>query len=926
MELSTIFRVSALTAALALTGCGGDIIINEGDIDNSVGQEAGCCTVDNSGNGDNGGSDGGDSGNSNAPGTPSPSLSAQVSEALGRSVQVNIISGTITEDTTLTNDTFYALDGQVNIGNDDADSAVLTVEPGTVIFGGEADVLVVSRGSRIEAVGTSSDPIIMTSIEDVLGQPTAPGQWGGMVILGKAPSNQCPTDGSACSRPVEGINTGNFGGTDETDNSGTLRYVVLKNSGFELSAGNELNGITFGGVGSGTTVEYLQVHNSSDDGVEFFGGNVNVKHLVLTNIQDDSIDWDHGFRGKLQHVFVQQNPNATEANRIIEADNDGSEPGLEPQSNPTIANMTAIGNNFAIGNNPSEGIYLREGTGGQFYNVVVTGPSEMGECFEVEGNAESQAHLTDGTIMMQHSVMACTNGENFKNGSPDEGVSIVDLEQWFLEQDGNFVSDAPMIANDGQPMNGSPLVGAGKDASQVDGFFDATDYIGAFNGTTDWREGWAFGFGGGEVSAPEVVEGCPEGTTAIAPADGVTPTCELSGTYTADLTLTNNNLYALNGYVLIGGDNQNSATLTVEAGTTVFGRQGADSLVVRRGSKLVAEGTASAPIVFTSAADVAGEPTGPGQWGGMVLLGNAPNNQCPNDGVTACARAVEGVPTAGDDGDQTVHGGNDAMDNSGVLRYVRVQYAGFEVQPGAELNGITFASIGAGTTVEYVQVHQNADDGVEFFGGTVNAKYVVLTDIQDDSVDWDHGFQGKMQYVIARQPLDNSEANQLIEADNDGSEPNLEPRSMPMIANFTGIGNDFTAGNSPSSGVRLREGTGGQFFNFIIAGTELTDRCLRIDSESQSLFGDTDLIQMTNSVVACATESENFNDSTTQDWFLGEATNSTAAGPAAILNGVFTTTDAPAADLSGNAFFDNVDFVGAVQAGNDWTAGWTIGL
>ncbi|MEC7510518.1 MAG: hypothetical protein VYC99_06955, partial [Pseudomonadota bacterium] len=287
MELKQLFKASAIATALVLAGCGGDINISEGDIDNSV-------TNNNGGN--TGGDTGGDTGSDDtAPGEVSSFLSGEVSDAFGQSVEVRVLSGRLTADDaddqgviTLTNDTVWALEGPVFIGNDKADSVTLAIEEGTVIFGRTgADYLVVSRDSKIEAEGTASSPIIMTSFNDVVGDEVGAGQWGGVVILGNGTSTKCPQDGSDCALQVEGAEEGAvFGGTDDTDSSGILKYVVVKYAGFEIAPDNELNGITFGGVGSGTEVDYVQVHSNADDGVEFFGGAVNAKHLVLTANQD----------------------------------------------------------------------------------------------------------------------------------------------------------------------------------------------------------------------------------------------------------------------------------------------------------------------------------------------------------------------------------------------------------------------------------------------------------------------------------------------------------------------------------------------------------------------------------------------------------------------------------------------------------------
>ncbi len=297
MNIKHIFQASAVASALVLAGCGGDINITEGDITNTntttttnnAPSTPSTPVVDDS-----------------APGVASPFLSSQVSTALGSSVEVRSLSGRISsvgdaaETITLTNDTVWALEGPVIIGDDNENSVTLEIEPGTIIFGRSgADYLVISRGSKIESTGSATDPVIMTSYNDVVGAEVGPGQWGGLVILGNAPSTKCPTDGTACALQVEGAVEGSvFGGTDATDNSGILRYTVVKYAGFEIAPDNELNGITFGGVGSETTVEYVQVHANSDDGVEFFGGSVNAKYLVLTGNQDDSVDWDNGYNGK----------------------------------------------------------------------------------------------------------------------------------------------------------------------------------------------------------------------------------------------------------------------------------------------------------------------------------------------------------------------------------------------------------------------------------------------------------------------------------------------------------------------------------------------------------------------------------------------------------------------------------------------------
>ena len=205
-------------------------------------------------------------------------------------------------------------------------------------------------------------------------------------------------------------------------------------------------------------------------------------------------------------------------------------------------------------------------------------------------------------------------------------------------------------------------------------------------------------------------DSCPAGTSV----DGSNASiCVLSGTYTEDLYLTNNFDYRIEGTVRIGDDNSVNPTLTIEPGVTTYGTSGNDFLWIDRGAKLIANGTPSAPIIMTSASDADATATTRGEWGGLVINGNAPINGC-SEGTELCESAGEG--------NSGLFGGNDAEDDSGSLTYLVVKYAGFLINDLDELNGIAFQGVGSGTNVDYVQVHNNQDDGVEFFGGTVNAK------------------------------------------------------------------------------------------------------------------------------------------------------------------------------------------------------------
>jgi hypothetical protein len=411
-------------------------------------------------------------------------------------------------------------------------------------------------------------------------------------------------------------------------------------------------------------------------------------------------------------------------------------------------------------------------------------------------------------------------------------------------------------------------------------------------------------------------DGCPAGTTQIADR-----TCELSGTYTEDLMLTNDAIYVLSGGVFIGaraaeGDPvpEDGPTLTIEAGTRIVGSGGTNNaLYIQRGSKIIADGLPYAPIVMT------GQDYTPdaisGQWGGLVINGAAPLNTCDT-----------GVCEATGEGDSGAYGGDDPLDNSGVLRYVRVQFAGERINDEDELNGIAFQGVGSGTVVDYVQVHRNADDGIEFYGGTVNAKHLVLTDIEDDSVDWTQGWQGNLQYVLVKQIQDETvDTDRGMELDNLEQNFNAQPRSGGTMANFTLIGKAGELGINP------RRGTYGHFGNFIV-----TDFGSCLDIDDQATFDQAvpeGNLTFTNTILNCATTIVEDDDGAdpfdVTAWFNGQTGNQNGVNPN--LDGVFLPANSPY--LSGypldetiyaDDFFDNVDYIGAFRSrASAWIWGWT---
>ncbi len=386
-----------------------------------------------------------------------------------------VLSGEINQDITLTKNTQWVLSGGVFIGGDNRDSATLTINPGTTIFGQRgADFLWIRRGSKILAEGTPDNPIVMTGPLQQSG-----GEWGGLVISGNAPVNGCNVGVNPCEIPFEAVTSEFFGGNNPNDNSGIVKYTQILFAGFPVRPDEELNGFTLNGVGAGTLIQFVHVHAGLDDGVEMFGGTVGMKHLVLTQIGDDSLDWGSGWTGKAQFVLIQLA--ADDGDNGIEADNNEVNNDITPRAKPTLSNMTIIGAPVA-----TQGILLRRGTGANIWNTIITG---FPNCITIDGaatflNAGAPGNLS-GALTMVNSFVNCPS--NFKDGT-GATFSVAD---WFTSQPGNSTEN-PLL--DGYlPAFGSPLTLGG--APVNDAFFDVVDYVGAFKDTNDdWTQEWTFNF------------------------------------------------------------------------------------------------------------------------------------------------------------------------------------------------------------------------------------------------------------------------------------------------------------------------------------------------------------------------------------------------------------------------------------------------
>lgn len=388
----------------------------------------------------------------------------------------------------------------------------LFIEPGTRIEGStgsnlDASGLVITRGAQIFAEGTPTSPIIFTSTsDDGTFDETNRGEWGGLVILGNATTN------NASEKEIEGVGTitsdgddrAFYGGNDDMDNSGVLRYVSIRHSGKSIGAetGNEIQGLTVGGVGAGTTIEYVESFASDDDGFEFFGGTVNTRYLVSAFNADDAFDWDSGFRGKHQFWFAIQA--GDKAGRVAEMDGAGGNENTTPFAFPMVANATYIG--AGVDATPegdgSQMLMFRDNTGGFYYNSIFTdfGSSGDGTAITVEDidNAgdkpfDSRQRLENDSLIVGNSVWF-----GFKAGNGLSEFAPQDFVQTMLGANGNEISDPALVGIDRtvegkmldpRPGTSSPaLTIALKDMG--DSYFRATTYAGAFGPTSNWMKGW----------------------------------------------------------------------------------------------------------------------------------------------------------------------------------------------------------------------------------------------------------------------------------------------------------------------------------------------------------------------------------------------------------------------------------------------------
>lgn len=445
------------------------------------------------------------------------------------------------------------------------------------------------------------------------------------------------------------------------------------------------------------------------------------------------------------------------------------------------------------------------------------------------------------------------------------------------------------------------------------------------------------------------------GTIVLQGTRGTVRNCVVPNVITGTVNLTQRRadgvMYSLNGRTDVGRDSElagaAAGTLNVSAGVTVFAQTRETSLIVNRGSRLNADGTSAQPIIFTALANLTG--TGLTEatdnlWGGLIINGRAPISDCDATvssstvgGTVGCSRKAEGLVT------DALFGGATAADNSGILRYVQVNFTGVGAN-ASEIQGITTGGVGSGTVMEFIQIHNSLDDGIESFGGTQNMKNLVMTGIADDSLDTDFGYRGSVQYVLAVRRAagtvgDAVGAQTMLEVDSSsGAANNNQPRQFLKLANFTFVQN---TPNEPA--IRLRGGADVTLANgIVIARAGGTVGCFDVDDAETTQAAGTATDELGPPVLRsvvfdCATlidaDADTFEEAT-----LGNAANSgvnrsftntltTLTGSAAgnVAPGANELAVTSAASLTTvSSFFVQASYIGAFSGpGDTWTQGWT---
>ncbi len=925
------------------------------------------------------------------------------------SLQINLFANTIdvtadiSTNTTWVSSNQYILKDYIFV----TPGASLTIEAGTVIkaeqaSGDSAPCLIVTQGAQIYAIGTKDNPIVFTSVSDNGTNLTKDnkGLWGGLLILGNAPinSNGSNADNSPLTSTIEGVPTtsgisgrsipasySQFGGTDSNDNSGTLQYLSIRHGGAEIGSGNEINGLTLGAVGAGTTMDHIEIYASKDDGIEIYGGSVNAKYVSVAYVGDDSFDIDEGYNGHLQFLLSIQDEDSNRAiewDGSTESDDRRADTSTLPDwSNPMIANMTAIGigkDGTSSHEDNNIGLEIRDNAGGQVWNSIFTEFAKSIMDVEKTDSVKGTQSTTDPSVygsqaLIQNGILVFKGNLFYNGGHSDgntalgtaEGDSITATQLSASGNNNSFDVDPKLVDWDDADGNINPFPGT--DSPALSGaepltdttFLSQVSFRGAF-ASDNWLEGWSQIHNSGVIGTPPPPPLPPTGVVFVDENIG------------SNITWTANNTYILRNLIFIEPGN----TLVVEEGTLIKAESGPTGLVVTQGAEIIADGSEEHPIIFTSVEDDINNIDGytertldkndKGLWGGLIIMGKAPINS--NYDLVNSNPMIDYdyyIPVVNGKTGETIpesyrqFGGADASDTSGILDNLSVRHGGIEGQDGEHSGGISLQGVGYGTKIQETEIFASDDDGFKIKGGTFNASRLAVFYPGDDSFDFDQGYNGQLQFLLS---IHDENSNRALEIDGvreSGDKGIIQNGSLEwsnvQISNMTaiGIGKDGTSIHPDNNvGMEIRDNAGGQVWNSIFM--EFPKSIIDIENTPGSEKGTVNNQTGSRGSQALLEMGHlSFHGNLFYNGGRGNTANGTVEddpmaadvifNPAfensydldpklSSANGIITpfpSADSPAlrgemTDSNGRGFFQDVGFRGAFAFGENWLEDWSV--
>ncbi|MEP6647016.1 MAG: hypothetical protein ABJC12_07995, partial [Saprospiraceae bacterium] len=773
--------------------------------------------------------------------------------------------------------------------------------------------ILVERGGKIEINGTAAKPVVFTSSKPE-GQRQRGDWGGLVIagksrhnLLNGTDNNNVQMEGF--NNVSFDANLAHFGGTDIADNSGSITYVRLEFGGVAFEINKEINGLTLGAVGSGTVINYVQVSYSGDDSYEWFGGTVNSSHLIAWKGTDDDFDTDNGYGGLSQFgIGVRDSsiydlsyslPSGGSTSEGFESDNEATgTANVKPYTNAVFSNYTMVGpvpegSTYANMNSTTKaafrrGARIRRNSSLRIVNSIFMGYRNF---LMIDGdstlrntnfppaldlvNPSTPVDLKTKQVSFANNIIVNT-GAAFSNAADTTANGLVEVSRGtgsaaklhavndWVRQPGNLANNIDPVKFTSRSLLINPLSASRSpnfrpvvNSPALEGFnvnnpslanfnLETTSYVGALSPdpTLDWTTGWT-NFDPVNTVYPDPTDiNTLNGMDASLPVQGEKDI--IAGN---TLTLDPSQVYLLQGFVVV----RSGAKLVIPAGTII--RASADlsaspknyaSILVERGGQIDVQGTDANPVIMTSAKDETERQRG--DWGGLLISGRSTHNLL--NGTDNNNVQMEGFNNVTFDANLARFGGTDVNDNSGSIKYLRIEFGGVAFEINKEINGLTLGAVGAGTTIDHVQVSHSGDDSYEWFGGTVNSKHLIAWKGTDDDFDTDNGYRGLSQFGIGVRDSSlydltyslpsGGSTSEGFESDNEATgTANVSPKTNCVFSNFTmvgpvPVGSKYSDMNSVTKaafrrGARLRRNSSERIVNSIFMGYR---NFLMIDGDS----------------------------------------------------------------------------------------------